>query len=147
MADPLQRLRVALVAIVSASAAMQAIANRVDNLLLAWSNLDVDQLLPATAYDLVGFAQTGKDNDTRAGTVRFSAFAQGNGALATTEAMLEAIELAVTAPALLAQGLDATPVVLHREYPAPEADEGDGVRQGSRGLERADLLMDLELVG
>lgn len=143
MADILRDLRLALVAIVNADATLRTLMGRTTRLLVRWQDLQLDGPLPVIAYSLIGFEQTGADDDTREGTVQFSVVAaetnDATGALGKAEAIVERLEALSWSVLLLAQGVDGAPVRLTRR-PDQEAGDGDsGPREGTRGLAREDL--------
>jgi hypothetical protein len=144
-------LRNALVAIANSDATptigLQALMGRTADLLVPWRDVDVDGPFPVLTYQLKGFTQTGQDNDTRDGTVTITAFADGNNALAVASSLVGRCEDLFTAPAFLAHGLDAAPMLLTRD---DDDNTGDGLdagdpRDGSRNLRRADLDFELTL--
>lgn len=151
MPDMLRQLRLALVAIVRALALDATMGRGASNggWIVPWHDFNPDGALPVIAYHLDDATQTGGDNDTRALVVRLAVFAAGDGALASIETVLAALEAGLTAPALLAAGVDAAPGLLTRRY--PEVGEGGDAlltdpQDGTRRLARGDLELPLTLV-
>lgn len=158
MADLLRNLRIAIVAVVngdSGAGSLQALMARVPTgtnqtaLIHTWQSLKTDGPFPTIAYQLLVFPQNGKNDDTRAGRIRFSIFAQGSGALATCENIAARLETILTHSALLAAvaELDAAPLLVTRLYPNDAEDEDDVTTNPapSRALERVDVDIDFEL--
>lgn len=151
MADILSLLRQAIVAIANGDAiptvGLQALAGRTAEIIVTWEDLRLDGPFPVIAYALAGFSQTGQNDDTREGTLKLSAFAEGNGALALAESIVGRCEDLFLAPAFLIQGLDAAPLILARDYRGGNTgDELDaGPREGSRNTQRADLDIELTI--
>ena len=141
----LSTLRAALVAICTADPELRAIMGREAFILVPWRDGRLDSSAPHLLYALTPFRQTPQDNDTRRGRIRFTAVAFGNGALAKCEEMLDRVEALITAGALDEQGIDAAPLLLERDYPGTGDGTSNDGKEGSRGIERADLLIDLEI--
>lgn len=136
--DVIQEVRRAVVAIVNGDATLATITGHASPQITMWQDLRLDGALPILAYQVVVLGQTPADRDSRTGLLQFSAFATGNGAQATIEAMLERVEQILTALALDGNGVDGAPVrFIRREEPED--------RDGSRGVRRADLDVELTL--
>lgn len=141
----LTALRHALVAICGADATLRTIMGRTTDILQPWRDGRLDGQTPRLLYAFTPFRQTPQDNDTRRGRIRVTAVAWGNGAIAKCEAMLDRAEALITAGALDAWGVDAAPLLLERDYPGTGDGTSSDGKEGSRGIERADLLIDLEI--
>lgn len=142
--DLMQRLREAVVSILDGLGAVQAITGRSAGNVVAWDSLE-DAPRPVLAYLLHSFAQVGESGDARDGVLQVTAVAEGNGADAIVNALLEAVEQGLTAEALYAAGVDASPVRLVRHEVPSEVDGpvADGPRGGTRNLHAGHL--DIEL--
>lgn len=141
----LTALRQALVAICSADTELRTIAGRTTSILQPWRDGRLDGQEPRLLYAFTPFRQTPQDNDTRRGRIRFTAVAWGNGAIAKCEELLDRVEALITAGALDEQGVNAAPLLLERDYPGTGDGTSSDGKEGSRGIERADLLIDLEI--
>lgn len=138
--DPIQRLREALVAICNENATLRTLTGRTSRILVRWSGLQT-AALPVVAYQIIGFQQVGEDRDARDGTVQFTAVAAGPQADRVVEELLAAVEQAVTATALDAQGVDGAPLLWTRRggEDDPPGDAADSPTLGPRGLMQAHL--------
>ncbi len=144
-ADQIQRLREATCTIVNGLVAVQALTGRTDSTsCVAWSALE-NVPLPAVAYRVGSFSQTGEDRDARDGTVRFTAVADGNDADRKVHELLDAIEDGYTASALSTQGVDGAPLLLTRDDGDEEPDGPDAPRQGTRNVYYAHLTVALTM--
>lgn len=110
MANEVQRVRQALVALVTADVTLQNLCGRVSDLVRA-----PDQLGEATLPILV-MGQPIWDARSRQMLVPLGAVAEdgSSGATATTEALLVQLEAVLSATGLKAQGLDAAPLAFDR---------------------------------
>lgn len=110
MANEVQRVRQAIVALVTADATLQALCGRVSDLVRA-----PDQLGEATLPILV-IGQPVWDARGRQMLVPLGAVAEdgSSGATATTEALLVQLEAVLSALGLNAQGVDAMPLAFDR---------------------------------
>lgn len=132
MANEVQRVRQAIVALVTADATLQALCGRSTDLVRA-----VGQLSEATLPILV-MGQPTWDSRSRQMVVPLGAVAEDGtvGANETTQALLAQLEVALDAPGLVAQGVDAVPLAFDRT--AGEIDE-----EGSPTLTIAEATMTL----
>jgi hypothetical protein len=137
-ADIFERLRQATVAIVNADAGVQALTGRATENCVAWDRV-AEAVRPVIAYHIVLLGQQGESGDGRDGTVQFTAIADGNDADALTNELLHAVELAYTAPALLAQGVDGAPMLLDRRAGDSDTDGEDGPRDLTRNTQASHL--------
>jgi hypothetical protein len=125
-------LNEAIVAVLDIDAGVVAITGRPSGNILPMQ--DVGTLgLPVLLYLLIDLASNGSAGDTRLALFQFSAIAEGNDAASTTAALMERIELALTEPALAAQGLDACP------YGRPRRRRIAADADASRAVARADM--------
>lgn len=110
MANEVQRVRQAIVALVTADATLQGLCGRVSDLIRA-----PDQLSEAPRPILV-MGQPVWDARSRQMLVPLGAVAEDatSGATATTEALLVQLEAVLSAPGFKAQGLDAAPLPFDR---------------------------------
>lgn len=144
-ADQIQRLREATCTIVNGIAAVQAVTGRTDaSNCIGWGDLEY-ATLPAVAYRIGSFSQTGEDRDARDGAVHFTAAAEGNDADRKVHELLDAIEDGYTATALAAQGVDGAPLLLTREDGDDESDGPESPRQGTRNVHYAHLTVSLTM--
>lgn len=158
MPDAFRNLRMAVVSVVngdSGAGSLQTIMGRVPAgtlataLIVPWKLLKTDGPLPIIAYQILAFGQNGKDNDTRAGRIRFSIFAHGVGGLELCENIAARLDTLITHARLIAAvpALDCAPMNLERLYLNDAADEDAAAVNlaPSRELDRVDVEMDLEL--
>lgn len=145
--DWMQTLRKALGAILnpdgpqSTAGTLMNLMGRSTILAVEWNALELvpgDVGLPLLLVQFLPVTQTGADGDTRRGTVQFTALAEGNNAQAVADNILGRVEQLLTATALLAQGVDASPVGFWRRLTLPQD------RQFTRALHRSDAETDLE---
>lgn len=126
------RLNAALVGALDTDAGVVALTGRASGNLLPMSDIGAAQL-PALMYLLLDLTPNGAAGDTRLATYQITAIADGDGAQSMTAALLQRVELAVTEPALRAQGIDACPSGRpHRRRVPIDSD-------ATRALARADL--------
>lgn len=144
MPDLLQSLRQAFVAIAEGDAELVALMGRASEILDPWRPGQLDGAGPHLLLSLSGFRQTPQDNDTRRGRARLTAIAEGDDAMQTCEDILARCEKLFVANAFDDEGLNAVPLLLERDYPGTE-DGPASKKDGSRRIERADLLIDLEI--
>jgi hypothetical protein len=104
--DIVERACEAVVAILDTDAGIVALTGRANGNIVAWNAL-ADAALPCLAYQFVNSASGWAIGDTRRLRFDVSCHADGNDAQAVAHALAERVELALTATALLAQGLDA----------------------------------------
>lgn len=98
--DLIERLKIAVVAVLAANADIQTIADRASGIVSAW-NADMTTVLPVVAYRVVVAAPGGGAlGDTREVLVTFSAIAPTE---SVANALLNAIEVIVWPTALAAQ--------------------------------------------
>ena len=134
--DVVQRFVEATVSILRANTTIQGLLGRTTGMVRAWGDIAEAQL-PVIAYLMVVAGRGGPVGDTRRVQIQFSALVEGDGAAAKCNALLEALELALTQPLYAAAGLDAAPI--------PGASTrlpGDVEREGPRSLWRADVDME-----
>lgn len=103
-----QKLDEAMVAILSADAGIQGLAERSDALVIPWGDFGKAKL-PVILFKRVDLVDEGGLGDTRSASYDFTAVAETRGGQAMVNALAERCEKALTQPALAAQGLDATP--------------------------------------
>lgn len=144
-ADMIQRLREAIVEALDIAPAITAITGRASGNLVPWRDI-ADTQLPLVAFHLLDFPQTGESRDTRDGDVQFTAVADGDDAASVANALLQAVEATLTAPALFAAGVDAAPMLFDRSS-GDEDDVGndDGVRIRTRNLHQEILRVRLTM--
>ncbi len=136
MADIVQDCTEALTAIIGGAATVQTITGRTTKNCLSHNTKDPLARLPVLLLAFLGGTQRGGLGDTRTLRYQVTAFAKGNSADATANALIEAVENGVTQPALDALDVDGY-VESMRRYRI-----GTGDEPGLTG--RADL--DLTLV-
>lgn len=137
MADRVQELRQALVAIVRASETVQSLAGRRERLIMRQESFD--QLpMPGLTYVVIAAVPIGGTGRPLRVTVQLTGWADGADSSAQAAAVLDAALEALTAPAFAEQGLDAVPArAVRRDAPVDA--------QGARRLAREDADLDLEV--
>lgn len=130
-----QRLREAIVAVLTADTQVQALCGRTTKIVRPWSSI-AEGDLPVLNYYILATEELGGTYDTRRVTVSFTAWAEGEGAQSIANHLVERVELGLTWPLLNAQNVDAAP--LRRTRTGVEID-----REGSRGLARSDIDVEL----
>lgn len=128
--DLVQKTAEAIATILDTLAGIVAITGRASGNIMTWDALRDSTPMPALAYQFSGSLPGFGDKDTRILTFSIAAFAEGNGAQATVNALIEQVELGLTHTALTAQGLDACPDPTSRPWPRAlfPIEEGAGVR-------------------
>lgn len=129
-----QRIVEAVVAILEADAGVQAITGRTLENILPWQDSEA-LTYPVLLYLVPTINPYGGAGDTRLAEMQITAVADGEGAGATTRALLERVELGLTQPLLAAQSLDAAVIRSTRRGATPEGSTG------SRGTTRADIIL------
>ena len=129
-----QRIIEAIVAVLDLDAGVQAITGRLTGNILPWQDSEA-LTYPVLLYQVPTIDPYGGAGDTRLAEVQLTAVADGEGAGATTRALLERVELGLTQPLLEAQGLDAAVIRSRRRGATPEGSTG------SRGTTRADIIL------
>lgn len=130
--DKIQLLRHALVAIVSSSAGVQAIAGRTTGLIIPWRDAGLPRTLPIIAYLIITAPETGGAGDNREVAVKLTSIADGDDADRVANGLASVLETALTPAAFAVQNLDAV-VLRQTRTEIPISDEA------SRSLYRADL--------
>jgi hypothetical protein len=136
VSDAVQRVNEALVAIVNADATIRTLTGRTSGNLVPWSQAGTGTL-PTTAYQLVVDSPVG-DGQVRRMQYQLDAFADGNGAGATVNALADALIEGISVTALATQGLDAVVETITRRVLPPDP-------EGGRALQRATLDLTLTL--
>lgn len=137
-----QRLREAIVAIATAHAGLRAVLGRTTRLVVERDTLAQDVVLPVLAYDLLTY-----DEASGRGEVLVTAIAEGVDAGAKCRAALEQLQLALTAPAFEALGLQVAPLEGTRRSVDEVEDVRDRLALDSPTLTQVDwslLLLVLE---
>lgn len=124
-------LRRAVVDLVSASAELQALAERVDRLVVAGASIDPKQL-PVLVVTLGEAVRVGGIGDRRRVPVLLSAFAEGNDAFDVAEQLLQIAREKLTVPALEAYAINGEPQL-----------SGVLLQQTERQLDSLDLVGEL----
>jgi hypothetical protein len=136
VADIVQRLIEAMVAVADADLTLRQVMGRVDGLLTPWQTPEV-ATSPALVYAHIATTPVAGAGDARTSLIQLTVWAEGQGAQGMCHAILERCETLFAPSALRAvNGIDAAPVALFRRgatFTDPE---------GSRGLVRADLDID-----
>jgi hypothetical protein len=134
VADVRQRLRVALVAVLDTAAAIAALTGRASDNVVAWNALALAPK-PCIAYRIVDCRENPESGEGWDARVQFTTVADGDDADETVEELQGAIRETLTAPALLAAGLDASPLRWNRfDGDTDDQGEGDDVRLQSQNL-------------
>lgn len=112
------------------SAALSTLIPRTDHRVIPQDNIAAAQF-PVLTYLIVTHSEIGGTGDNRSMTVTLSAFAQGANAKATTNAIIEVCETALTVAAFAGQGVDAAVMGNRRRYPGPVDSQGTDRRTRS----------------
>lgn len=112
------------------SAALSTLIPRTDHRVIPQDEI-VKAQLPVLTYDIVTHTTAGGTGDNRNMTVTLSAFAEGDHAKATTRAIIEVCETALTVAAFAAQNVDAAVMGNRRRYPGPVDSQGTDRRKRS----------------
>lgn len=130
-----QKLDEALTKIVRADASIQQLCERTERLVIPWGDFGTAKL-PVVLYQRVDLSERGGLGDTREAIYDFTAVAEGEGGRALANALIERVELAITQPAMAAQGLDASPVGAWRRRPLGVRDQVGGANTQERVAEQ-----------
>lgn len=145
MPDPKQQLREALVAVLGAAAAITTITGRATANIVEWQAL-AEAPRPVLVYRVISFAENGESGEGWDARVQLTAVAEGTDADVVANTLLGAARDALTAPALLAAGVDAAPLRWQRMDGSDDAPgDGDDARMLTRNLhvEHADVELTL----
>jgi len=137
MPDPMTPLAAVLWTVMSADQAVRDIAGRLDRLVVPWQGIET-ATFPVLSYWIVNVDQIVGVGDPRRATVQLTAWADGNNATTTANALLDAATRALTPSAMAAAGLEA--VVERLSWRGVGLDP-----EGGRTLSRADADLDLLL--
>lgn len=115
-------VRNAVVALLSADATMRTLCGRTGGIVVPWGTV-ASAKRPVLAYLLSSNAGIGGAGNRRSVQVFLGAFAQGNGAMDTVEALTRRAREVLTHTAFMTQGLDAI-VITADERAGGETEDG-----------------------
>lgn len=133
--DIVQRCTEALTAILDSATGVQAITGRTTRNCVPYQTPAATEKLPVLLLAFLGASERGGIGDTRQMRYQVTAVAKGNGADSIANALMEAVENAVTQPALDASAIDGY-VQSRRRYRISPDDE-----PGQMGRADLDLTM------
>lgn len=130
-----QKLDEAITKILRADTGIQGLCDRTDRLVVPWGEFGSAKL-PVILYQRVDLAERGGLGDTREAMYDLTPVAEGEGGRALVNALTERCEIALSQPALAAQGLDASPVGAWRRRPLGVRDQVGGANTKERVAEQ-----------
>jgi len=136
--DPVHKLWEALVTIANTNAMITVKTGRATQNLVPWRDIGTPPQ-PGLVGQLVTAPEIGGVGENYSVVWRFSAFAQGDGALRMARELADLWGRAVTQPALAALGVDAAPMRRRRDGDQPLDPEE------TRALARQDVTIDFWL--
>ena len=132
------RLRIAITAVLNADAGVQSLCGRSSGCVVAWKLLGTAKY-PVIAYQLPSDTELDGIDDPRECLALFGAFADGDVAPTTVEALCQRIREALTPMAIYAQGVECNVLNLNEQ----EIDDGSDVPAG-RARRDVNMLLRVE---